>query len=110
MTKTTGCQNCGIKVTRGNSARVQRKVILDAVLCASCFDLAGIENAHADGMHEGAPAPDCIECVGAAQATGTCQCNCGGSPKGKRSRFLPGHDMRNGGLHARIAKVGAFIE
>jgi hypothetical protein len=23
-----------------------------------------------------------------------CGCNCGGSPKGKKSRFLPGHDMR----------------
>ena len=23
-----------------------------------------------------------------------CQCGCGGQPKGKKSRFLPGHDMR----------------
>lgn len=32
----------------------------------------------------------------AAPATGTCQCGCGGSPKGRKSRFLPGHDMRVG--------------
>jgi hypothetical protein len=23
-----------------------------------------------------------------------CQCGCGGQPKGKRSRFLPGHDAK----------------
>lgn len=28
-----------------------------------------------------------------AQTNG-CQCGCGGQPKGKKSRFLPGHDMR----------------
>lgn len=28
--------------------------------------------------------------------TGSCQCGCGGSPKGRKSRFLPGHDMRKG--------------
>lgn len=27
---------------------------------------------------------------------GICNCGCGGSPKGKNSRFLPGHDMRVG--------------
>lgn len=102
-TKTTGCNVCGIKVTRGNSARVQRKVILDAVLCVNCYDIAGEENAHADGYHDDAPSAQCPECNPVAPATGTCQCNCGGSPKGKRSRFLPGHDMRNGGFAARHA-------
>lgn len=38
-----------------------------------------------------------------APVLGTCQCNCGGSPKGKNSRFLPGHDARNGGFKARMA-------
>lgn len=27
-------------------------------------------------------------------AAHTCRCGCGGSPKGKRSRFLPGHDAK----------------
>lgn len=34
------------------------------------------------------------EIAAVAPASGTCQCGCGGSPKGAKSRFLPGHDAR----------------
>ena len=41
---------------------------------------------------------DSVTVTGRAPAvepgTGTCECGCGGSPKGKNSRFLPGHDAK----------------
>lgn len=33
-------------------------------LCTSCYEDAGMENAHADGYHDDAPDPDCPACKG----------------------------------------------
>jgi hypothetical protein len=38
-------------------------------------------------------------------AGGFCECGCGGSPKGKRSRFLPGHDARMHGAAKAPARA-----
>lgn len=31
-----------------------------------------------------------------------CMCGCGAAPRGRRSRFLPGHDARLRGLFVRV--------
>jgi hypothetical protein len=36
-------------------------------LCQPCYTEAGIENEHADGHHDGAPAPDCWQCDESAE-------------------------------------------
>lgn len=35
-----------------------------------------------------------------------CECGCGGSPKGKRSRFLPGHDAKAASLARTLSGLG----
>lgn len=37
------------------------------------------------------------------EAPRTCECGCGGHPRGKKSRFLPGHDAKAHG--ARLAEA-----
>lgn len=37
-----------------------------------------------------------------------CGCGCGGSPRGKKSRFLPGHDARRHSVRARVAEAAAI--
>lgn len=36
-----------------------------------------------------------------------CLCGCGGTPKGKKSRFIPGHDARWHAAQKRAAKEAA---
>ncbi len=36
-----------------------------------------------------------------------CDCGCGGSPKGAKSRYLPGHDARHVSAQKTAEKAGA---
>lgn len=36
-----------------------------------------------------------------------CLCGCGGTPRGKKSRYLPGHDARHFGAQRRAEKEAA---
>ena len=38
-----------------------------------------------------------------APAARVCMCGCGAAPRGRRSRFLPGHDARLRGILVRAA-------
>jgi recombinational DNA repair protein RecR len=50
------CQECGElhKATRLDSS---------TGLCEKCYDLAGMENEHSDGHHDGAPNSECPDCL-----------------------------------------------
>lgn len=55
------------------------------------------------------PAGYCTECertARAATARATCGCGCGESPKGKKARYLPGHDAR---FHAARRAAGQEV-
>lgn len=52
------CAECGQhKIDRKTQGR-------DSTMCADCFEVAGLENEHADGLHDaaGQPAAGCPEC------------------------------------------------
>lgn len=45
------------------TAKIDRKTQgKDSTMCRDCFDAAGLENEHADGAHEDAPAYGCPDC------------------------------------------------
>lgn len=47
---------CGRKLDPGS------KDAMGVDLCPPCYDEAGMENEHADGLHDGDPSPDCPAC------------------------------------------------
>jgi hypothetical protein len=52
------------------------------------------------------PAGYCADCERTARAAtprATCECGCSGTPKGKKARYLPGHDSK----HASALKKAA---
>jgi hypothetical protein len=50
------CEVCG-------KAKIDRKTQgADSTMCRDCFDAAGLENEHADGAHDDAPAYGCPDC------------------------------------------------
>lgn len=51
------CSVCG-KLTADNSG-----IVTDELLCASCRELADLENEHLDGYHRDAPDKRCPQCV-----------------------------------------------
>jgi hypothetical protein len=52
------CRGCGKTTNAGSNG-------LD--LCAKCFDEAGLENEHQDGMHDGESAEGCPFCAKTAK-------------------------------------------
>lgn len=58
--KCTG--GCGKGVTARNSAAKLRAAMGYDDMCATCYDVAGLENEHSDGHHAEEPNADCPQC------------------------------------------------
>lgn len=48
----------------GENLDVSDKDALALRLCAACYEEAGLENEHSDGMHQHGKHPDCPDCNG----------------------------------------------
>lgn len=52
------CRCCGKRTRSTGRGDNEHQLV-----CAACYDLAGIENEHADGYHKDEPASDCPLCA-----------------------------------------------
>jgi len=50
------CRACGVRVVRHNPDES------GCGLCLACYDAAGLENEHADGLHTASPVHACQDC------------------------------------------------
>jgi len=59
------CGECGVRFQSHRSpdgaSRFREK---ESILCADCWDQAGIFNEHQDGTHKDSPDPKCNACKG----------------------------------------------
>lgn len=94
------CADCGRKFadsTRRDS---------NDTLCPDCYEIAGLENAHVDGDHDGAPSETCPMCQAEEEAkltSGVATQEVTGSPVGT-------HEGHAGQLHSECADCRISLE
>lgn len=64
--RTLGCTACGEDVFDFEDL-LEFRDAAGCHLCVPCFQAAGLENEHADGMHDGAAVEGCEVCRGAGE-------------------------------------------